>query len=388
MGYILDYLNWRGDLSFDVDKVNEIDMVSLSFVPLLDLEGIAPGKRSKETITLKELMVKYNDPKYNKSRDIGLLIPYEYLIMLTRLSNFDRFKDLVVRDYLKILDYEKGEQLSCVTLTYEDKYSFVIFSGTDDSTIGWKENFEAMYVDYSKASLDGVKYLNKQAIKYPGKVYVFGHSKGGNISLISTIKCSDDAYKRIERTYSFDGQGIPNIDKLSEKEIARFKKVYKIAPDSSIVGRIFTHLGKTKIVKSSNKGVHQHDAMSWELVGKKFNFVKSFNKDSDEIKELLDNAITKLTLDEKQEVVRVIYGLCVENEIKTLLELRKKRSAFIRSFMKLSKKDRKLVSSVFMILFKEKAFRDTLFDGIYTGIKTDFSKQKKLKKNEPIMIEE
>ena len=202
------------------------------------------------------------------------------------------------------------------------------------------------------------------------------------------MKCSDEAYKRIERTYSFDGQGIPRIEILSEKECERFKKVYKIVPDSSIVGRIFTHLGKIKIVKSSNKGVNQHDAMSWELSGKKFNYVKSFNKDSDEIKRLVDGALEKLTDNDKREVVRVIYGLCEENDIKTLLELRKKRSGFIKSFMKLSKQDKKLVSSVFMILFKEKAFRDTLFDGIYTGIKTDFSKQKMLKKNEPIMVEE
>ena len=60
MGFILDYISWRGDLSFDVDKVNEIDMVALSFVPLLDLEGIAPKLNSEETITLKELMTKYN----------------------------------------------------------------------------------------------------------------------------------------------------------------------------------------------------------------------------------------------------------------------------------------------------------------------------------------
>ena len=388
MGFILDYISWRGDLSFDVDKVNEIDMVALSFVPLLDLEGIAPELNSEETITLKELMTKYNDTQYNKTRDIGLLIPYSYLVMLTKLANADRFKDLVVRDFFKILDYEKCEQLSCVTITYKDKYNFVIYSGTDDTTIGWKENFEGMYENFSKASLDGAKYLSAQAVKYPGKVYVFGHSKGGNISLISALKCSIDAYKRIERTYSFDGQGIYDIDVLTEEEIERFKKVYKIAPDSSIVGRIFTHLGKVKIVKSSNKGVHQHDAMSWELMGKKFNFVKSFNKDSDEIKELIDNALIKLSLEEKKEVVRVMYGLCSENDIKTLLELKKKRNAFILSFMKLSKKDRKLVSSVFMILFKDKAFRDTLFDGIYTGIKVDFNKQKILKKNKTIMIEE
>ena len=388
MGHILDYLEWRGDLSFESDKINEIDMVALSFVPLLDLEGIAPKMDSGEAISLKELMTRYNDPNYGKSRDIGLLIPYSYLIMLTKIASAERYKNLLVRDYVKIIDYENTEQLSCVTLTYNDKYNLVIYSGTDDTTIGWKENFEAMYQDFSLASLDGVKYLSAQAVKYPGKVYVFGHSKGGNISLVSTMKCSDDAYKRIERTYSFDGQGIPRIEILSEKECERFKKVYKIVPDSSIVGRIFTHLGKIKIVKSSNKGVNQHDAMSWELSGKKFNYVKSFNRDSDEIKRLVDGALEKLTDNDKREVVRVIYGLCEENDIKTLLELRKKRSGFIKSFMKLSKQDKKLVSSVFMILFKEKAFRDTLFDGIYTGIKTDFSKQKMLKKNEPIMVEE
>lgn len=388
MGHILDYLEWRGDLLFESDKINEIDMVALSFVPLLDLEGIAPKMDSGEAISLKELMTRYNDPNNGKSRDIGLLIPYSYIVMLTKIASAERYKNLMVRDYVKILDYENTEQLSCVTLTYNDKYNLVIYSGTDDTTIGWKENFEAMYQDFSLASLDGVKYLSTQAVKYPGKVYVFGHSKGGNISLVSAMKCSDEAYKRIERTYSFDGQGIPRIEILSEKECERFKKVYKIVPDSSIVGRIFTHLGKIKIVKSSNKGVNQHDAMSWELSGKKFNYVKSFNKDSDEIKRLVDGALEKLTDNDKREVVRVIYGLCEENDIKTLLELRKKRSGFIKSFMKLSKQDKKLVSSVFMILFKEKAFRDTLFDGIYTGIKTDFSKQKMLKKNEPIMVEE
>lgn len=40
-------------------------------------------------------------------------------------------------------------------------------------------------------------------------------------------------------------------------------KLHTILPESSIVGMLLEHQESFEVVKSSNSGIQQHDAMSW-----------------------------------------------------------------------------------------------------------------------------
>ena len=50
----MDYLKWRGDLTFSQDAFNEVDNLLLSFVAYVNLEGLSVGA-GEERVTLEEL---------------------------------------------------------------------------------------------------------------------------------------------------------------------------------------------------------------------------------------------------------------------------------------------------------------------------------------------
>ncbi len=53
MANIMDYLMWRGDLSFAASPFNEVDNVILSELVYVDFTGIVPGIGGK-SVTLAE----------------------------------------------------------------------------------------------------------------------------------------------------------------------------------------------------------------------------------------------------------------------------------------------------------------------------------------------
>lgn len=50
----MDYLKWRGDLTFSQDAFNEVDNLLLSFVAYVNLEGLSVGA-GEEQVTLEEV---------------------------------------------------------------------------------------------------------------------------------------------------------------------------------------------------------------------------------------------------------------------------------------------------------------------------------------------
>jgi hypothetical protein len=47
MANVMDYLNWRGDLSFKQSGVNEVDNILFVFLCFLDFDGIVPRDPSR-----------------------------------------------------------------------------------------------------------------------------------------------------------------------------------------------------------------------------------------------------------------------------------------------------------------------------------------------------
>ena len=55
----------------------------------------------------------------------------------------------------------------------------VVFRGTDDTLIGWKEDFHMTYMDHVPAQRRAASYLQNVMKEFPkGRFLVAGHSKG------------------------------------------------------------------------------------------------------------------------------------------------------------------------------------------------------------------
>lgn len=53
MANIMDYMDWRGDLSFEADEFNEVDNLILAQLAYVDFEGIVTAEEMRRQYRLR-----------------------------------------------------------------------------------------------------------------------------------------------------------------------------------------------------------------------------------------------------------------------------------------------------------------------------------------------
>ncbi len=79
--------------------------------------------------------------------------------------------------------------------------------GTDDTIVGWKEDFNMSYQHPIPAQIQAVSYIDEVAAQTKKKIRIGGHSKGGNLAVYGAARCKSKFKKRIINIYNNDGPG-------------------------------------------------------------------------------------------------------------------------------------------------------------------------------------
>ena len=80
----MDYLKWRGDLTFSQDAFNEVDNLLLSYVAYVNLEELSVGA-GEEQVTLEELSRRFfvlhseEELAADNSKNDGTVEPLPYI---------------------------------------------------------------------------------------------------------------------------------------------------------------------------------------------------------------------------------------------------------------------------------------------------------------------
>ena len=121
--------------------------------------------------------------------------------------------------------------------------------------------------------------------------------------------------------YTNDGPGfLPEI--LRDPGYRRIlPRVVSTIPESSIVGMLLENDVEHTVVKSSQTGVLQHDALSWEVIGKTFVRAKSLSESSQLLDRTLKNWLLGLDQEEREEFVDVLFGILWSTGATTLEDL-------------------------------------------------------------------
>ena len=159
MSNIVDYLKWRGDLTFDKDPINEIDNLIFSRISYLPFEKIQFQDKSKFIEFADQFKTLANEDFYQ----------IDDLDLIDELAKSARFKNLIFSDYFEKLDLVEEKQFAAITVTLPDNEIYISYRGTDASIIGWKEDFNMSFMTNVPSQLEGVNYLEKIAKKYPRK---------------------------------------------------------------------------------------------------------------------------------------------------------------------------------------------------------------------------
>ena len=170
MANLLDYLDWRGDLTLEQSPFNEVDNLILAELSFVDFKDIVPGPGEGESVALRDAAERFfaRFPEGEKI-DMGVLVPAAIPDMLRKMADSRRFGDMKLNCFVDHLDVGKGEQFAALTIETGDRTLYLSFRGTDDTLAGWKEDFELACMPEVPAQKKAVAYTEAVAKQFPRK---------------------------------------------------------------------------------------------------------------------------------------------------------------------------------------------------------------------------
>lgn len=318
MGNIMDYINWRGDLSFEQSKFNEVDNLILACFSYVNLDGI-PAVAEQKGIELKnlaeEFMKLHTMEELEADKSFIRLAPF----MMLEMAETNRFRNSVIRNYVNEIVTEAEQQFAAVEIVLEDGTSYVSFRGTDDTIIGWKEDFN-LSTGVVPAQERAVEYVRRVSENTSGMLRVGGHSKGGNLAIYGAVMCKE-AHEKILEVYSNDGPGFSKeFQELPETE-EMMDKIIRIIPEYSIIGTLLEHEKDPVIVASSSKGLLQHDGFSWEVQGPALVRRDSLSRTALRFIEILHKWIDGMEMEQKKVLIEDLFATLQASGYENLSEV-------------------------------------------------------------------
>lgn len=262
METVLDYLRKYGDYSFRDMPMTEVDSLALCQLSYLKFDGMVPGiQEGSRAVTLESLAV---HPDFEK---LFADVRYEKVNrqLIANMLVGKRFSNLKLNCYINVIEEQWETQFSAVTYILDDGIVYVAYRGTDETIVGWKEDFNMAFLSPVPGQAYSVKYLNTVAGRLHSPLYVGGHSKGGNLAVYSAMNCLPEIQDRILKIYSLDGPGFrPEVLKDGKYDLIA-DRVIKILPHSSLVGMLFEANMNFQVVESKTFGLLQHDPYTWKV---------------------------------------------------------------------------------------------------------------------------
>lgn len=302
MGNILSYLKWRGDLTFQEREFCEVDNLVLSELSYLELSGIVPGPKEEGEITIEDMTEKYCYEEHGTACPDGP--PPEFLPVL---ANSNRYRKVALSKYIEIFDEDSQIDFSAMHINLGDGTVYVVFRGTSDWLVGWREDFSMSFQPMPSHRL-AAEYLETTISSGADVKYrVGGHSKGGNLAIYASMVCPVDKREQIIQIYSNDGPGL--CEELFDMEKYQLiqPRLIRIVPEFSVVGSLFEHEAPTRIVASSGNGVFQHESMTWQVEGDHFVTCERRSEKCEFYNRLFDQWIESASLEQRKAFTKDFF---------------------------------------------------------------------------------
>lgn len=374
-----DYIAWRGDLTLDMVPFNQVDAAIFSQLPMIQLDEILIKNKHNLKMTIKELAecIKEQEEKIKYSTPLHIL-DNNIIKMITEMGNALRYQNLVIGNYINQISKDEETQFSALTIDLDHHTRVVSFSGTDDTLVGWKENFNMLCLDNTLGQHLSCEYLKKVS-KNIRHLYVVGHSKGANLTLYSTLHSPVRIQRKIVEAIGFDGPGLTEDIELIVNFDKNIEKVTFYVPDTSIIGVLFDHYETVKVVKSNAKGLFQHDLFSWEVLGNDFVYEEKRTNESIHIENKIKEMISKMDEHTKHTFVDEGYRILTNTNSETLTGMTKDKIKIAKNFLEKDSHTKGMFTKIFLELASDKVIREVVINNIITYIKNKNNKDKNAK---------
>lgn len=306
MPNFIDYTKYYGEKSFEEVPFNDIDaliLAELSYLNFSDVSDELPNtienisKSYFYVVTKEKIKSKKNVYKYAHN-----LFGY--------VKTSPRFKDIEMINYSRIVDSKK--QFGAITFKYND-WIYISYEGTNEYMSGWREDFDLSNTFPVPSQKLATEYLIGEAKKH-NKIYVGGHSKGGNLAVAAAMQADAKVREKIITVYDFDGPGVREKEFNSDQFQTLIPKIKKFTPEVSVIGMILYSTPNYTVVKSDYKGILQHHAMSWQCFGSYFIPAKQ-SKSSIKFNKSIKDFLKDNTEEELRNFVKAIFEVLQKSDI-------------------------------------------------------------------------
>jgi hypothetical protein len=354
MANIFDYLSWRGDLTFEHSAFNPVDNIIFSQLTYLSWDGIVPGPDEGTEITVEQAAAIYARKLADNTLH-GPVLFKEDPSLIEVLSQTDRFKNCKLYNYVNQVDIVLEKQFAALCINLGAS-TLIAYRGTDVSIVGWKEDFKMNFSDAIPAQIEAVAYLEKVAGKTTGPLLLGGHSKGGNLAIYAASSCTRETQNRINVIYSNDAPGFHSRFFESDGFREVRQRIYSFVPQTSVIGLLFEHGNDYAVIKSTQKGIFQHDQYTWEITHNDMVHVDSVDQGSRFINKTLREWISSLDDEHIRVFSDTLFGVLNNAEIKSFMEFSEDwlnaAGRMIQSYGHIDPITRKNIGKILAALFK------------------------------------
>ena len=295
---IFDYVKYYKDKTFDEILFNQMDAFVYSILVYLPVKNFENGIRISE-------LSRYIDME-NIRGAVGPIANE----LLPIIENSKRYKHIRVFDFQKIVNDEV--QFGAATFRSNTK-TFIAYEGTNSSVVGWVENFMLTSEYPTKTQVLAIEYINNSVNDEDTKIYVGGHSKGGNLAMTASMECAENIFSRIEKIYNFDGPGFRKQEFESEKYNRMAEKLENILPEGSLIG-ILMYNKNYQFIDADGVGFKEHYPTSWNTFGEFFIHAKQ-GRSSKHIQESLYKSIEELKEEDVKKLLSAVIRFFIRNNI-------------------------------------------------------------------------
>ena len=337
MGTLFDYLDRYGETSFSQSPLNEVDSLIFSLISYVDPEELVPAAYEADGISLREaanaFFAKYPDPS---KIYLGLILPYKFVLLLRAAKDTRRFGEVLVKGYRNVIDVAREMQFSAFTFVLPNDSALIAYRGTDDTLIGWKEDLNMAILPVIPAQEEAAAYLNAIAPRLPRDLYLTGHSKGANLAAWAAFNCEPSVRAHLKQVHSFDGPGFATGTLRSPDYTAIRPIIQYFVPQGTVFGLLLEHDESYQVVHSTQKGLHQHDGVSWQVEDTSLVRLETVTAGAKQINLAFHDWLSKTPREECERLIASLFRLLAVKQATTLTETAKqvrKIFPFLRLFL-------------------------------------------------------
>lgn len=301
MNSILQYVQWRGDLSFFASPVCPVDALIFSelvHAPFEKAEGATGSLKY-----LRSLIFPVTHPE-----EKGSMNAYRRELW-DGMDCYPRFARAGLVLFSHSFDEEREMQFAAALFMAGDT-GVVVFRGTDGSLVGWKEDLNMSFCEVPSQT-EAARFLSLAAERAAElglkRLILCGHSKGGNLAMFAAARADAGTREKIEKIYCFDAPGLSDEMMAGEGWNSVKDKVIAYVPESSVIGLLLGNCENRHIVDSDSVSIWQHNPFKWHVMGCDLVEAEGLTLSSRVIDRTIDEFLKKYPLEKRCVLVNALY---------------------------------------------------------------------------------